>query len=141
VSLFGDYVPDVVNFVDCLQIELRGSPYQGDEGELLLRVNFLSLQTIPVGMRSLPRFDYQVKHLLRSRFVLSNFCIFVFQFVIFAGKSSVKTRAVLKRCGKCPLPEHPCRFSMVRDSRQSPATWQTVPTVACRCLNPTTALM
>ena len=50
-----------------LQVEHRGSPYQGDEGELLVRINFLSLQTIPVGMRSLPRFDYQVKHLLRAR--------------------------------------------------------------------------
>ena len=52
-----------------LQLEEKGNPYTdgGGSANVLLRVNLLSLQTLPLGMRSIPRFDYQNKHLIRAR--------------------------------------------------------------------------
>ena len=48
-------------------MEQNGNPYVDDNGDMYFRVNLVSLQTIPIGMRSIPRFDYQVKHLLKAR--------------------------------------------------------------------------
>lgn len=56
--------------IDANQIEQRGNPYMSKSGEILVRVNMLSLQTVPHGMRSIPPFDFQGQHLLQARSVL-----------------------------------------------------------------------
>ncbi len=51
-----------------LQLEEKGCPYVDASGEMLFRINLLSLQTIPVGLRAVPKFDYQLRHLLKARY-------------------------------------------------------------------------
>lgn len=71
VGYFSNFIDDkgylMVLPLDVSEVEQAGSPYLGPDGDIMLRLNFISLQTIPVGMRSLPRFDYHHKHLLRAR--------------------------------------------------------------------------
>ena len=52
---------------DYFQLEEKNSPYTDDNGDFKLRVQIISLQTVPVAMRAIPRFEFQAKHLLRAR--------------------------------------------------------------------------
>ena len=53
------------------QLDDKTSLHTTDNGEVVLRLTILSLQTAPVGMRTVPMFDYQSKHLLRTKYVRS----------------------------------------------------------------------
>ena len=53
------------------QLDDKTSLHTTDNGEVVLRLTMLSLQTAPVGMRTVPMFDYQSKHLLRTKYVRS----------------------------------------------------------------------
>jgi len=50
-------------------IEVNSAYVSNNERSLLVRLHFVSLQTTPLAMRSSPRFDYQVKHLIQARSV------------------------------------------------------------------------
>ena len=50
------------------QLDERGSPYLDASGQIVIRFDLVTLQTLPIGMKSVPRFDFQLKHLLRARY-------------------------------------------------------------------------
>ncbi len=50
------------------QLDERDNPYTQGTTDLVFRCNLLSLRTVPLGMGSVARFDYQARHLLRARY-------------------------------------------------------------------------
>jgi hypothetical protein len=50
-----------------LQLEDRCSPFVDETGSIIIRFNLLSIQSTPLTLRAVPRFDYQQQHLLKAR--------------------------------------------------------------------------